>query len=222
MNNKHEERKQELVIKISNQAIEIHLEKGSSENLHTFCHVDDKTFINMRDMDDFIKFLAKLLLIVPKEIGDRITKYMFEAMSEASKIKLLEELVEIHVNSKDQTPKTSATKEEEVSRLIAEEDLKARINQIMGDMEYHELVNKMETSVKEDIETEQLNAVMKKEKEIVKKDNNEKTSFEDMLTMLRKKVQEKDDEIKRLQQENAKLKEALPEGNILEETFNRR
>ena len=49
-----------------------------------------------------------------------------------------------------------------------------------------------------------------------------KTSFEDMLAMLRKKVQEKDDEIKRLQQENAKLKEALPEGNVLEETFNRR
>ena len=40
--------------------------------------------------------------------------------------------------------------------------------------------------------------------------------------MLRKKVQEKDDEIKRLQQENAKLKEALPERRILEETFNRR
>ena len=89
-------------------------------------------------------------------------------------------------------------------------------------MEYHELLNKMEASVKKDIETEQLNTVMKKEKEIVKKDNNEKTSFEDMLAMLRKKVQEKDDEIKRLQQENAKLKEALPEGNILEETFNRR
>ena len=33
---------------------------------------------------------------------------------------------------------------------------------------------------------------------------------------------QKDDEIKRLQQENAKLKEALPEGNVLEETFNRR
>ena len=60
------------------------------------------------------------------------------------------------------------------------------------------------------------------EKEKVKKDNNEKTSFENMLAMLRKKVQEKDDEIKRLQQENAKLKEALPEGSVLEETFNRR
>ena len=60
------------------------------------------------------------------------------------------------------------------------------------------------------------------EKEKVKKDNNEKTSFEDMLAMLRKKVQEKDDEIKRLQQENAKLKESLPEGNELEETFKRR
>ena len=217
-----EERKQELVIKISNQTIEFHLENGPAENFHTFCHVDDNGSINMKDTDDFIKLLAKILLIVPKEIGNRITKYMLDAMPEDSKIKLLQELVEIHINSKEQTPKTSATKEEEVSRLIAEEDLKARINQIMGDMEYHELLNKMETSVKEDIETEQLNAVMKKEKEIVKKDNNEKTSFEDMLAMLRKKVQEKDDEIKRLQQENAKLKEALPEGNILEETFNRR
>ena len=217
-----EERKQELVIKISNQTIEFHLENGPAENFHTFCHVDDNGIINMKDTDGFIKLLAKILIIVPKEIGNRITKYMLDAIPEASKIKLLEELVEIHVNSKEQTPKTSATKEEEISRLIAEEDLKARINQIMGDMEYHELLNKMETSVKEDIETEQLNAIVMVEKEKVKKDNNEKTSFDDMLAMLRKKVQEKDDEIKRLQQENAKLKEALPEGNILEETFNRR
>ncbi len=217
-----EERKQELVIKISNQTIEFHLENGPGENFHTFCHVDDNGIINMKDEDDFIKLLAKILLIVPKEVGNRITKYMLDAMPEDSKIKLLQELVEIHINSKEQTPKTSATKEEEVSRLIAEEDLKTRINQIMGDMEYHELLNKMKTSVKEDIETEQLNAVVIMEKEKVKKDNNEKTSFEDMLAMLRKKVQEKDDEIKRLQQENAKLKEALPEGNILEETFNRR
>ena len=217
-----EERKQELVIKISNQTIEFHLENGPAENFHTFCHVDDNGIINMKDTDGFIKLLAKILLIVPKEIGNRITKYMLDAIPEASKIKLLEELVEIHVNSKEQTPKTSATKEEEVSRLIAEEDLKTRINQIMGDMEYHELLNKMETSVKEDIETEQLNAIVMVEKEKVKKDNNEKTSFDDMLAMLRKKVQEKDDEIKRLQQENAKLKEALPEGNVLEETFKRR
>ena len=217
-----EERKQELVIKISNQTIEFHLENGPAENFHTFCHVDDNGIINMKDTDGFIKLLAKILIIVPKEIGNRITKYMLDAIPEASKIKLLEELVEIHVNSKEQTPKTSATKEEEISRLIAEEDLKARINQIMGDMEYHELLNKMETSVKEDIETEQLNAIVMVEKEKVKKDNNEKTSFDDMLAMLRKKVQEKDDEIKRLQQENAKLKEALPEGNVLEETFKRR
>lgn len=217
-----EERKQELVIKISNQTIEFHLENGSAENFHTFCHIDDNGIINMKDTDDFIKLLAKILLIVPKEIGNRITKYMLDAMPEDSKIKLLQELVGIHINSKEQTPKTSATKEEEVSRLIVEEDLKARINQIMGDMEYHELLNKMETSVKEDIETEQLNAVVMVEKEKVKKDNNEKTSFEDMLAMLRKKVQEKDNEIKRLQQENAKLKEALPEGNVLEETFKRR
>jgi predicted nucleic acid-binding Zn-ribbon protein len=57
---------------------------------------------------------------------------------------------------------------------------------------------------------------------VVKKRNNEETSFEDMLAMLRKKVQEKDDEIKRLQEENAKLKEALPEGVVLDETFKRR
>ena len=220
-----EERKQELVIKISNHTIEFHLENGPAENFHTFCHVDDNGIINMKDTDDFIKLLAKILLIVPKEIGNRITKYMLDAMPEDSKIKLLQELVEIHVSSKElneKTPKTTATKEEEVLKLIAEEDLKVRINQIMGDMEYHELLNKMETSVKEDIETEQLNTVVIMEKEKVKKDNNEKTSFDDMLAMLRKKVQEKDDEIKRLQQENAKLKEALPEGNVLEETFNRR
>lgn len=54
------------------------------------------------------------------------------------------------------------------------------------------------------------------------KKGNEETSFEDMLAMLRKKVQEKDDEIKRLQEENAKLREALPEGEILDETFKRR
>ena len=220
-----EERKQELVIKISNHTIEFHLENGPAENFHTFCHVDDNGIINMKDTDDFIKLLAKILLIVPKEIGNRITKYMLDAMPEDSKIKLLQELVEIHVSSKElneKTPKTTATKEEEVLKLIAEEDLKVRINQIMGDMEYHELLNKMETSVKEDIETEQLNTVVIMEKEKVKKDNNEKTSFDDMLAMLRKKVQEKDDEIKRLQQENAKLKEALPEGNELEETFKRR
>ena len=150
-----EERKQELVIKISNQTIEFHLENGPAENFHTFCHVDDNGSINMKDTDDFIKLLAKILLIVPKEIGNRITKYMLGTMPEDSKIKLLQELVEIHVNSKElkeQTPKTTATKEEEVLKLIAEEDLKTRINQIMGDMEYHELLNKMETSVKEDIQ----------------------------------------------------------------------
>ena len=36
----------------------MHLENGSAENLHTFCHVDDNTLINMKDTDDFIKFLA--------------------------------------------------------------------------------------------------------------------------------------------------------------------
>ena len=40
-----EERKQELVIKISNQTIEFHLENGPAENFHTFCHVDDNGII---------------------------------------------------------------------------------------------------------------------------------------------------------------------------------
>ena len=65
-------------------------------------------------------------------------------------------------------------------------------------------------------------AFMKRREQVAYIGNNEETSFEDMLAMLRKKVQEKDDEIKRLQEENAKLKEALPEGVVLDETFKRR
>ena len=37
-------------------------------------------------------------------------------------------------------------KEEKIFRMIAEEDLKERIKLIMGDMEYHELLNKMDKS----------------------------------------------------------------------------
>ena len=50
-------------------------------------------------------------------------------------------------------------------------------------------------------------------------------NFVDMLAMLRKKVQEKDEEIKRLHEENTKLKEKLSEIDpnlVLEETFKRR
>ena len=57
------------------------------------------------------------------------------------------------------------------------------------------------------------------------KDKHIEENFEDMLTMLKKKVQEKDEEIKRLQKENTKLKEKLTEMEsdfVLEETFKRR
>lgn len=51
-------------------------------------------------------------------------------------------------------------------------------------------------------------------------------NFVDMLAMLKKKVQEKDEEISRLQKENQKLKEAIPEEELnallLDETFKRR
>ena len=50
-------------------------------------------------------------------------------------------------------------------------------------------------------------------------------NFEEMLTMLKKRVQEKDEEIKKLRNENTKLKEKLSEiapDLVLEETFKRR
>ena len=59
---------------------------------------------------------------------------------------------------------------------------------------------------------------MAKEKQI-------EDGFVDMLAMLRKKVQEKDEEIKRLNEENTRLKEKLSEIDpnlVLEETFKRR
>ena len=59
----------------------------------------------------------------------------------------------------------------------------------------------------------------------MEKDKYIEENFEDMLTMLKKKVQEKDEEIKRLQKENTKLKEKLTEIDpdfVLEETFKRR
>ena len=50
-------------------------------------------------------------------------------------------------------------------------------------------------------------------------------NFSDILSMLKKKVQEKDEEIVRLREENIKLKEKLTEIDpdfVLEETFKRR
>ena len=50
-------------------------------------------------------------------------------------------------------------------------------------------------------------------------------NFSDILSMLKKKVQEKDEEIVRLREENIKLKENLTEIDpdyVLEETFKRR
>ena len=50
-------------------------------------------------------------------------------------------------------------------------------------------------------------------------------NFSDILSMLKKKVQEKDEEIMPLREENIKLKEKLTEIDpdfVLEETFKRR
>lgn len=50
-------------------------------------------------------------------------------------------------------------------------------------------------------------------------------NFSDILSMLKKKVQQKDEEIMRLREENTKLKEKLIEIDpefVLEETFKRR
>ena len=57
------------------------------------------------------------------------------------------------------------------------------------------------------------------------KDKHIEENFEEMLTMLKKRVQEKDEEIKKLRNENTKLKEKLSEiapDLVLEETFKRR
>jgi regulator of replication initiation timing len=57
------------------------------------------------------------------------------------------------------------------------------------------------------------------------KDKHIEENYEDMLTMLKKKVREKDEEVERLRQENKKLKEKLSEiapNLVLEETFKRR
>ncbi len=57
------------------------------------------------------------------------------------------------------------------------------------------------------------------------KDKQIEESFSDILSMLKKKVQQKDEEIMRLREENTKLKEKLTEIDpefVLEETFKRR
>ena len=54
------------------------------------------------------------------------------------------------------------------------------------------------------------------------KDKQIEENFSDILSMLKKKVQEKDEEIMRLREENTKLKEKLTEIDpdfVLEETF---
>ena len=60
---------------------------------------------------------------------------------------------------------------------------------------------------------------MEKEKKI-------EENFADMLTMLKNKIREKDEEILRLKKENEKLKEIIPEEELnallLDETFKRR
>lgn len=57
----------------------------------------------------------------------------------------------------------------------------------------------------------------------MKKDKHIEDNFADMLAMLKKKVQEKDEEIKRLQEENALLKEKCLKGQeLINETIKRR
>ena len=59
----------------------------------------------------------------------------------------------------------------------------------------------------------------------MEKDKHIEENFEKMLALLKKRVQEKDEEITRLRNENTKLKEKLSEIDpdlVLEETFKRR
>ena len=59
----------------------------------------------------------------------------------------------------------------------------------------------------------------------MEKDKHIEENFEEMLALLKKRVQEKDEEITRLRNENTKLKEKLSEIDpdlVLEETFKRR
>ena len=59
----------------------------------------------------------------------------------------------------------------------------------------------------------------------MEKDKHIEENFEEMLALLKKRVQERDEEISRLRNENTKLKEKLSEIDpdlVLEETFKRR
>lgn len=59
----------------------------------------------------------------------------------------------------------------------------------------------------------------------MEKDKHIEENFEEMLALLKKRVQEKDEEMTRLRNENTKLKEKLSEiapDLVLEETFKRR
>ena len=59
----------------------------------------------------------------------------------------------------------------------------------------------------------------------MEKDKNIEYNFADMLALLKKRVQERDEEITRLRNENTKLKQKLSEIDpdlVLEETFKRR
>ena len=143
-----EEKKQELVIKITNRVIEVNLEYGSSPGLFYFCqYLNDNTFDNVKEMDDFIKFLAKLLQIVPQDVGDRITKFAFDAVAEALQNKLQKELTNIRVNPdgrKDITIQKADIRknyeERTVFNIKAEEDMKKIINFVFADMKYHDLL----------------------------------------------------------------------------------
>ena len=59
----------------------------------------------------------------------------------------------------------------------------------------------------------------------MEKDKHLEDNFADMLAMLKKRVQERDEEITRVRNENTKLREKLSEiapDLVLEETFKRR
>ena len=154
MNATKQEKKQELIIRISNRTIEVMLEDESASSLYALHHyLDDNTFDNMQDMDDFIKFLAKVLQIVPKDVGDRITKFAFDAVAEALQDKLQKELLNVRSDADGgkniaiQKKEAKQTAEEQaVFKMIAEEDMKARISYVFGDMKYYEMNNKYYTN----------------------------------------------------------------------------
>ena len=146
-----EDKKQELVIKITNRIIEVNLEDGTSPGLFYFCqYLNDNTFDNVKEMDDFIKFLAKLLQIVPQDVGDRITKFAFDAVAEALQNKLQKELTNIRVNPdgrKDITIQKADIRknyeERTVFNIKAEEDMKKIVSFVFADMKYHDLLEKI-------------------------------------------------------------------------------